>query len=233
MTHIAIIPARGGSESIPRKNLLHVADKTLLKWTIDAAKASKEIEEIYVTTDDDEIKGIAWEEDVDSVIIRPPELAANNVHAIHAVIHALDDLGLGKESPNKHETISMLLPTSPFRTAEDIDHSIQTFIASDCDAVIGISNEIRKEGLRYIESGEIHPIVDETILHTQRQDADLLYSVNGAIFVSTASHIKAHKSFHRGGRIVPILMPKWRSIEIDTYDDLNMAKVLAELWNLK
>lgn len=118
MSTVAIIPARGGSRRIPRKNLAELGGKPLISWTIEAAKAAESVDRVLVTTDDREIQAVAKEWGADWAVLRPPELAEPHVPSRAVVLHALGKLHhYGSE-------IVLLHPTSPFRTGHDIDNAL-------------------------------------------------------------------------------------------------------------
>ena len=130
---LAIIPARGGSKGIPRKNIKLLAGKPLIAWTIDEAKKSIYIDRLILSSEDEEIIRIAKEWGCEAPFIRPAELAEDNTPGIDVVIHAIDAL---KE---KYDYLVLLQPTSPLRKVEDIDRCIETCIDRNVPACISVS----------------------------------------------------------------------------------------------
>ena len=127
-TFLSIIPARGGSKRLPRKNVLDLCGKPLISWTIEAALYSKYLDEVVVTSDDSEILGIANNMKVRS-IERPPHLASDTASTFDAVKHTIDNI-------DSYEYIVLLQPTSPLRNATHIDKAIELLARKDADAVI-------------------------------------------------------------------------------------------------
>src|SRR5690349_8046730 len=116
---LAVIPARGGSKSIPRKNLAALAGKPLIVWTIEAASASQCLTRVVVSTDDPEITAVAAAAGAEVPFVRPAELAQDETPAIEPILHAVD--WLDQHEGYRPDFVMILQPTSPLRQAEDID----------------------------------------------------------------------------------------------------------------
>jgi CMP-N,N'-diacetyllegionaminic acid synthase len=114
-TILAIVPARGGSKGVPRKNIRLLAGKPLIAWTIDEAKKSRYIDRLILSSEDDEIIEVAREFGCEIPFKRPDELAQDDTPGIESVIHAINTL------EEKYDFVVLLQPTSPLRTVEDID----------------------------------------------------------------------------------------------------------------
>jgi CMP-N-acetylneuraminic acid synthetase len=119
---VGLVTARGGSKSIPRKNVLPLAGKPLIAWTIEAALASRGLDQLIVSTDDEEIASVARAYGATVRFMRPAELARDDSPHIDVVRHAID--WLATRGPSEPEYVLTLLPTSPLRTSEDIDAAI-------------------------------------------------------------------------------------------------------------
>ena len=115
---LALVPARGGSKGIPGKNIIPLGGKPLIAWTIEAAKAVDTIDRLIVSTDDEAIAHVAQDYKCEVPFLRPPELAEDETAGIDVVLHALDEL-------DYFDVIVLLQPTSPFRTAAQIDEAIK------------------------------------------------------------------------------------------------------------
>ena len=126
MDVLGLIPARGGSKGVPRKNLAQVAGKPLLAWTVEAARAASELTRVVVSTDDDEIAAEAGVE----VLRRPAELAADDAPMLEVVRHAVSELG--------PDVVVLLQPTSPLRRAEHVDAAVRLLLESGADAVVSV-----------------------------------------------------------------------------------------------
>lgn len=231
MDVVAIIPARGGSKEIPRKNLIDVGGQPLIVWTIQAALGANSISRVIVSTDDDEIAECARTAGADVPFLRPKELAADEIHAVHAILHALTYLEDEEGVPPQY--VAMLLPTAPLRTSEDIDGCAEVLRRHpDCSAISAtpLSNYLTQ--LRRIKDGTLEPVAGDMSINTQRQDAETLYAANGAIFMSKTEALRNRKNFHHPGAQAYI-MPRERSIDIDTNFDLQLVRHLVQAGDLK
>lgn len=184
MNIIAIITARGGSKRLPGKNIKMLCGKPMIAYTINEAKKSEYIDEIYVSTEDKEIACISKKYGAE-IIERPIELSADDTTTQAAVRHAKLYVGL-------EDMITVLLqPTSPLRIAEDIDQCIKLYLSNAVDAVASISSTFSYE-----------------------------YKINGAVYVFKDKIYTDKMGFY--------LMPKNRSVDIDTLEDFEMAKIYME-----
>ena len=216
---MTIIPARGGSKGVPRKNIKMLGGKPLIAWTIEAAKAAGL--HPFVSTEDAEIKVIANKYDA-VVRTRPVELAQDDV-AMLAVIQ--DFVSFIERWCSKDDWILLLQPTTPFRTAEDIKAAIALAEAGDCDSVISV-----------VQVGDHHParmyritdgymgalMPDEST--KRRQDLSPLYLRNGAIYLTKRDVIMGGRMW--GDKVKPYVMPEERSINIDTMLDWKLAEAM-------
>lgn len=219
---IAIIPARGGSKGIPRKNLIDLGAKPLLSWTLESAFKAESVTRVLVSTDDPEIARTSIDLGAEC-LMRPAELATDHIHAVHVVLHALETLQIDAE------LVLMLLPTSPFRQAYEIDDAIRTYRQQpDSDSLVSVC-ELDKQilHLRNIRKGFLVPLAETTNLNIQRQDLEPLYALNGSIYVSTPAKLLKNRSFHTSYTI-PYIMPWLHSIDINSLQDLSLAKTLLQ-----
>ncbi|KAF5083765.1 N-acylneuraminate cytidylyltransferase [anaerobic digester metagenome] len=221
---LAIIPARGGSKGLPRKNVLLLAGKPLLYHTILAAKHSANIQDIVVSTDDDEIAQFADSEKI-TVIHRPPEIATDSSPTIDTILHAIQEV---KKHHIHPDTIVLLQPTSPLRTSEDIDNALSLYKKSVCDSVISVTPAPHPPYWdMIIEDPYLKPIFNPDYLRKRRQDLPMAYMPNGAIYISSPDYLKKERSFY-GERVIPYIMPADRSIDIDSEMDLLLAELIIQ-----
>ena len=217
MRVLGLIPARGGSKSIPRKNLVDLGGVPLIQWTIQAALGSN-LERVVVSTDDDEIAEISKSLGAEVPFKRPAELSSDQTLSIDVVLHALDVL------EKDFDAVMMLQPTSPFRTSIDIEGAIK--IIDGASSVISV---VPVEGthparMKFVEDGVlIDPPFAETIENMPRQELRPMYIRNGAIYLTRISDLR-HRTF-KGALSRALIMPKERSINIDTGFDLALARV--------
>jgi len=216
---LAVIPARGGSKGVHRKNIRLLGDRPLIAWTIRAAKESASVGRVIVSTDDPEIAEIARAWGAETPFIRPAELSGDETPGDAPFRHAVDQV--------PGFDISVLLqPTSPFRNAADIDASVA--LARPGRSAVSVC-EVLKHPAWMFTIGEdgLTPILPAMTGIARRQDLPPVYALNGAIYVMASSDLKA------GARLVgpgtqAYVMPLERSIDIDTEGDLSTAAALLE-----
>jgi len=224
---IAIIPARGGSKGIPRKNIKNLGGKPLIAYTIDEALRSKYLEHVFVSTEDPEIAKISKEYGA-QVIDRPASLAEDTSKTVDAVLHAIEYLE--KEGTHPHVVV-LLQPTSPLRAADDIDVAVKLFLDNECDSVISVCEPDHSPFWCFTISGKyLQPLIDNKFDNTRRQDLPRVVTPNGAIYISTPETIRKYEGFY-GDRIIPYCMPPERSIDIDGPIDFTIAEVLINREN--
>jgi len=224
MKIIAIIPARGGSKGVVKKNIRLLAGRPLIHYTIEAAKHSKHINNIIVSTDDENITEVASVESV-AVIKRPAELSSDESPTIEAVLHVINKCKIEGLNP---EIVILLQPTSPFRTSSDIDAALDIFLQNDCDSVISFVETIHPPYWNMVANGPyLKPLFDQESLRMRRQDLPKTYLPNGAIYVASAETLKQTHSFYTP-KIKPYIMPAERSLDIDSEFDLLFAEVLMK-----
>lgn len=221
---IAIIPARGGSKGISRKNVKNLINKPLLSYTIEEALKSKFIKRVFVSTDDNEIAKFAREAKAE-VIKRPTELAKDNSHRRDAIKHVLNTLQ--NEMNYFPELIVFLQPTSPLRTVEDIENAITLYLEKDCDSVISVCESTHTPYWSLSVKNEfIVPLFGwDFLLNKMRQNLPKTYFLNGAIYItSVKDFLKNNSLFNK--RSLPYLMPFERSVDIDNEFDFSLAEYL-------
>ena len=217
---MAIIPARGNSKGIPRKNLAPLGGKPLISWTIAAALGAPSIERVIVSTEDPEIAAISRTAGVEVPFMRPAELAADAIHSVKVVLHTLT--WLAEHDHYEPEVIVMLLPTAPFRTSEHIAAAVQEH-GKHGDPVIGVARlELYSHRLRTIRDQQLKPII-QVDPDNQRQDAKQLYYVNGCIHIASYHDLITKQTFHTAAAR-PYLMDSDSSLDIDTPDDFIRAE---------
>jgi len=222
---IAIVPARGGSKTIPRKNIRLLNGKPLIYYTIVEALKSRFIGRIIVSTEDDEIAQIGKKYGA-QVIVRPPQLAQDDTPSLPVFQHVIEYL---EEAEGLVvETIVVLQPTSPLRTAQDIDRAIQEFLETGCDSVVSVCEvEHPPQWMYVLDHDKLKPFLKGGGSITRRQDAPKLYRPNGAVYV-TRRNIIMKKNKLLGSDTRPYIMPAERSIDIDTELDFRLAEMLIK-----
>lgn len=224
---IGLITARGGSKSIPRKNIKLLAGKPLIAWTIEAALQCKWLSRIIVSTDDEEIEKVAHHWCAEVPFRRPAEFARDDSSSISAVLHAIHWM---EENENFCPDYIMLLqPTSPLRTAEDIQRSIELARKSRAVAVVSVCESERHpySCKRILDDGTLSDFMATDIGYLRRQDLPPAYAVNGAIYLNQRSSLLLDKTFLPTGTIA-YPMPQERSLDVDTPWDWRMAELIMK-----
>lgn len=222
---VAIVPARGGSKGLPGKNIKQLLGKPMIAYTIEAALKSKYITDIIISTDCKGIEEIAIKYGAKSVFLRPEYLATDGAKAIDNYIYTIDRLN--NEFGYKIKKFIVLQPTSPLRNKDDIDGAIELFKLKNADSVVSYTEEHHPiEWHKYIKKdGRFENIFDDKLLN--RQEIKKSYFPNGAVFVFRYNLIKQNKYYSDNS--YAYIMPRERSVDVDTIEDFNYIKLLMEL----
>jgi len=219
MSLLALIPARGGSKGIPRKNIIPFCGKPLLQWSIDVALQAKGVDRLVVSTDDPEIAELALAGGADVPLIRTPELATDTASGMMPVFHALQLM------PEVSEVL-LLQPTSPLRQVQDVEAIIEMHRKDGRDAVVSVtlSNKHPSQLYSISPAQVLDPFVPSTGA-TCRQQIPHAYALNGALYVASRSFLERERSF-----VAPsttgYVMPPERSLDIDSPLDWEWGEFL-------
>jgi len=219
---LGLIPARGGSKGVPKKNIHEVGGKPLIAWTIEAASQSEFLDRTILSSDDTEIIETARSWKCDIPFTRPDELAADTSDsldvAIHA-IHALDDA---------YDLLVLLQPTSPLRSFRDIDAAISLSQKHQAPCVSVCKTGKSPSWMFTLDKNDaMHPVFPDSEIQSRRQDAPMTVIPNGAVYVSSCTHLLDDGDFFCP-ETVAYLMPEERSIDVDSEIDLRMADMLLK-----
>lgn len=229
MKVLAIIPARGGSKGIPRKNIAPLGGKPLIAWTIAAARSATSISRVIVSTDDNEIAQISKAQGAEVPFLRPPEISSDTTPALPVIQHAVDWLA-GNDNWQA-DAIAYLQPTSPFRTAADIDASIAIMHERAADTVVSvveIPHNMSPTSLMEQRDGWLAFVVPPEERQFRRQAKEKLFARNGpAILLNRRTVIDRNELY--GERIAAYAMPRLSSLDIDEPEDLAIAEALLPL----
>lgn len=223
---LAIIPARGGSKGLPGKNIRELNGKPLIAHTIEAALKSKKITKIIISTDDEEIAKVCRKY-VDIPFMRPVELAQDDSLIIDTYIYTVEKTN--EMFGTNYDSVIALLPTCPFRTAEDIDKAIKIFEEKKADSVISFyKSEHPMQWYRKIDKdGVLRAVLPEGNRLANRQEEEKTYLPNGAVYVfNIANTLK--KNIYYTDKTYPYLMPIERSVDIDYLSDFQYAQFLMQ-----
>lgn len=224
---LGVITARGGSKGIPRKNIKELCGKPLIAYTIEATRASKYLTRCVVSTDDAEIVQIAKEHGGDVPFIRPAEFAQDKSGSVEVVQHALNWF---KDHEGQEFDYAMILqPTSPLRTAEDIDASIAKIVDTGADSVMSMVEltDFSLKKLKRLEGDLIVPFMeDEGKTSAARGELERVYKRNCAIYLTRAELIMKGDLFGKVSRAY--VMPRERSVDINEPIDFELAEFLMK-----
>jgi len=227
-TILGLIPARGGSKGLPRKNIKSLLGKPLIAWTIEQALASKFLDRVIVSTDDKEIAEISKKYGAEIPFMRPKELAENNAKGIEVVLHAIDWFR-GNDKRKQYDLIMLLQPTSPLRTIKDIDKAIELLFLKEAKAIVSVcevdhhplwANILPKDGC-------MKDFIRREVMNKNRQELSVFYRLNGAIYLAYCDYIKEQESFF-GEKTFSYIMPRERAIDIDNEIDFELAQILMK-----
>lgn len=231
MEVLAIIQARGGSKSVPRKNIKLFAGKPLLAWTIEAAKQAGSVTRVIVSTEDEEIASIARQYGAEVPFMRPLELASDQAKSIGLLIHALEWL---KENEGyEPDLVVQLKPTNPLRRSEHIDSAVGKFIANPgYDSLMTVTRSPAHPLKTWAFHGdEIKPFVSEEVSGIReatkqpRQSLPEAYVQNSCVYVIHPKTILEKRS-SMGDRVLGMELPREDSINIDDMLDLDIAELI-------
>lgn len=216
MDVVALVPARGGSKGIPRKNLAPLGGRPLVAWTINAALESASVARTVVSTEDEEIAAAARDLGAE-VLPRPRELAADGTPMRAVIAHALEELpGI--------DVLVLLQPTSPLRRAHHVDEAVQLLLASGADSVVSVvevPHRYRPGSLMALDGDRLLRVGDD---YGTRQEKPLVYARNGpAVLVLRADRIGDDLY---GGDCRPYVMEQRESVDVDDPFDLELAELL-------
>jgi CMP-N,N'-diacetyllegionaminic acid synthase len=224
MDVLAVIPARGGSKGVPYKNIRILGGRPLIQYSIQAAAGARTLTDWLVSTDDEAIAAIARRLGAPVPFLRPAELATDRSTAIPVMQHAVRSMEQARG--RAYEAVMMLQPTTPFRTAADIDLAIGRLGATGADSVISV---VAVEGhhparMKFLDADRlVDPPFVEAYENQPRQELRPMYIRNGAIYLTRRDVLMEQGSF-KGNDCRALVMPAWASVNIDTADDFAHAE---------
>jgi len=225
-TILGLIPARGGSKGLPGKNIRPLLGKPLIAWTIQQALASKYLDKVIVSTEDEGIAEISKQYSAKVPFMRPKELATDEAGGIDVVLHTIRWM---EENGKSYDFLMLLQPTSPLRTSEDIDNAIELLFSKKAQTVISVCevNHHPYCSNTLPEDGCMKDFIEPEVMNKNRQELPVFYRLNGAIYLAYWDYLKSQRSFF-GKETFAYIMPKERSIDIDNEMDLKLAEILIE-----
>lgn len=232
MRVLGIIPARGGSKGIPRKNIKLLGGKPVIQYTIESAQKSQFLTDIFVSTDDLEIAEVAESAGIKVPFLRPSNLALDSSPSIDAVIHVLDEFDkIGEQ----YDAICLLQPTSPFRELGFIDKCIEKFEKSNADSLISVLQVPHQFNPHWIfeedKSGSLKISTGEKQIIPRRQELPKAYYRDGSVYLTKVETIRNEKKL-LFGNIQFVESNEHFYCNLDTMDDWNLAEKLIQDYKL-
>ena len=224
---VAVIPARGGSKGVPRKNIRPLGGRPLIAYAIETARASGLIDRVIVSTDDEEIASIARQYGAEVPFMRPSELAQDDPPEWLTWQHTIKTLELTEGSPTM-DVFVCVPPTSPLRSVEDLDTCIQTLIKSDADLVITVRQAERSPYFNMVvldDAGYARLAIPPDGPIHRRQDAPPVYDMTTVAYAARPQFVLGASSMFEG-RLKAVLVPPERALDIDTELDFQFAEFL-------
>jgi len=221
-TFLAIIPARGGSKRVPRKNILDLCGKPLITWSIEAGIKSRYIDKVVVSSDDEEILNISKLYGAQT-IKRPDELSTDIATTFDAIKHTIDNF-------EKYDYVVLLQPTSPLRDEKHIDEAIELLLTKNADAVVSVC-EMEHSPLwsnTLPQDINMSRFLRDEALNKRSQDLEPYYRINGAIYICKTDKLLDEKSFFLKNNIFAYKMDRKSSIDIDEEIDFMVAEALYQ-----
>lgn len=221
---IAVIPARGGSKGVPRKNIRLLGGIPLIGWTIRAALGAPSLDGVFVSTDDDEIAEVALTQGPVEIVRRPAHLGIDTIPVMPVVQNVIEQLGPRADSV---DTVVVLQATNPFRGTGPIERALTTLADSGADCVISLA-PVREHPFRVraLEGTKCVPLFESPLLYAQRQDLPPFYMFNGAVIAVRKDSLMRGKEFY-GENVHGIVISEEEGFDIDTEMDLLIAEGMA------
>ncbi|MFN4186792.1 MAG: cytidylyltransferase domain-containing protein [Acinetobacter johnsonii] len=227
----ALIPARGGSKRLPRKNIKLLCGKPLITWTIDVAKESKYIDSVVVSTDDFEIKEVAEKFGASVPFLRPENLSNDTASSFDVVKHAIEFLNINKVN----HLIVLLQPTSPLRTVEELDEALELFINKEASGVVSVS-ECEHSPMwsnTLPENGCMSDFIRPEVQGKRSQDLPKFFRLNGSIYIYKTLPLLAQEKIFFDENVYSFETSLETAVDIDTALDFLMAETIMEYRAIK
>jgi CMP-N-acetylneuraminic acid synthetase len=230
MKVLGVIAARGGSKGVPGKNLRVVGGKPLLAYSIEAARASRRLDRVIVSTEDQAIAKVARQHGAEVPFFRPAELAGDHVSLIPVAQHAMRFYDAQGWAP---DIVVSIQPTSPLLTGEDIDQAVRLLVESDCEAVVAVTEILHHHPFRALklEGTRVLPLTEYTSeRYLQKQDRPPAYGLSGGLYVRRRALLEewSGRDFAIGADPRAIVIEPERAINIDHEVDLLVFEALLK-----
>ena len=224
---VAIIPARGGSKGIPRKNLMPICGQPLIAWSIDHARRAKGVDAVYVTSDSDEILSTA-ERFGALPIERPGEISGDRASSESAWLHALDTIEAGGQKVSR---IFGLQATSPIREPADLEGAIEQYEREALDSLFSVAEVEDFFTWRIDENGQPRSVNYDYRHRRPRQLIEKRYLENGSLYLFSPTVLRREQN-RMGGRIGLFIMARHKLFQIDNMEDLQLVEAIMRGYGL-
>jgi CMP-N-acetylneuraminic acid synthetase len=225
---LAIVPARGGSKGVPRKNVSELTTgRTLLHYVAEAARQATRVSKVVLSTEDDEIAQVGRQAGLEVPFMRPAELAADETPMLPVLRHAIDQVAAGGWTP---EYVVLLQPTSPCRRSTHIDDALSLLMTQGADSVVTVvevPKHLSPDYVMKIEDGTLRPFLPEGARVTRRQDVRPAYYRDGTVYAFRRDTIERFGNIY-GDRCLPLVIDASESLSIDSPADWAEAKRILE-----
>ena len=222
MSLLALIPARGGSKGIPRKNILPFCGKPLMQWSIDVALAAQSVDRVVVSTEDPEISAIAKSCGAEVPFLRPKALASYTAPGIDPVLHVLGEL------PEVSDVL-LLQPTSPLRRLEDVMNILDLYFNGSFNSIVSVTPSSKHPAWMFSLSSDqlLQPLSSQLASTSRRQDLSPAYELNGALYLASRSFLEREGTFLTSDTGAYVMSPEY-SVDIDSLLDWRWAEFLMQ-----
>lgn len=224
---VAIIPARGGSKGIPRKNLINICGKPLIAWSIIQACAAKTIQSVWVTSDDREILAVA-EDYGAKPILRPDDISGDDAGSEAAWLHALNII---EECGSHVDIVVAMQATSPIREPEDLDGGVSRLLDDGYDSILSVTEIEDFFTWRYKSDGSADAINYDYMHRKRRQNIEKRYLENGSFYIFRPQFLRMNNN-RLGGRIGMFVMSRHKMFQIDNIDDIMLCSSIMNGYGL-
>ena len=231
---LALIPARGGSKGLPKKNILPMCGKPLIAWSVEKGLKAKYIDTVLVTTDSQEIANIARAAGAHVPFLRPTEFATDHSSTCEAVRHALTFLK--KKEGKSFDYVALLEPTSPLREDNDIDRMLEQLVgnAADYDSIISVGEVDEHPSIvRRLNGLSLEPFCSKLQQTTRRQDNEPAYFPYGVAYIAKTDVLLAENTFYTK-RCTYFKIKQYQKYEIDDiYGFICVENIMKHEWRIK
>lgn len=228
MDVVAVVPARGGSKAIPKKNVVSLGGRPLLAFTADAARGSGALDRVLLSTDDEEIAAVGRSVGLEVPFLRPAEISGDDAPMISVLVHALD--WLESTGAASVEALVLLQPTSPFRESRHIDEAVALFRKHQADSVVSVMevpHQFAPSSIMRLDDGKLSRYLEGEAASPRRQDKERFWARNGpaVLVLRPGTTIRTGRLYTEN--TYGYLMDRASSLDIDGPEDLLMAELLV------